>query len=103
MVQERRRGPDNNLSGSRLSGTRSHSLSEPPIGIESPGRDDKPVPGTCDSCKVPSKNEKLLAFRLWSVAHGTWAGQWTLCERCWLWRNDRRMDPDPLSVSEDAA
>lgn len=102
MTQERRRGPDNNLSGPALSGDRSNSLTGPPIGIEPPGRDDKPRAGTCDSCKVPATTTTLMPFRLWSLEHSRWAGEWTLCQKCWEWRNERP-NPDPLHVEEDAA
>lgn len=78
------------------------STQGPPILHGDPGRSDEWRADHCDSCKVPATSEKLLTFRLWSLEHGKWAGAWTLCDNCWRWRNDRRMDPDPLQV-DDAA
>jgi len=99
-MQERRRGTDSHLSGSRLSGSRSRDLNGPPIAYEGSGRDDKWRPNTCDSCKIPDYIEKLLVFEL--RLHGRPAGAWTLCQKCWEWRN-HRPDPDPLTLPEVAA
>jgi hypothetical protein len=85
----------------RPRGTDNRSLKGPPILHEGPGRSDKYQPGYCDSCKIPAKAAKLLTFEM--RLHGKRAGEWTLCEPCWMWRNDRMYDPDPRHVEEDAA
>jgi hypothetical protein len=72
----------------------------PPIYFENPGRSDKWRPQSCDSCSIPAAHAKLLTFEL--RLHGKAAGVWTLCDKCWNWRNGRP-DPDPRYVGEDAA
>ncbi len=90
----------------RPPGRTAAATSGPPIEHDAPGRRDDFQPGYCDSCKVPatSTDHGLLTFRLWSQTHNKWAGWWTLCEPCFLWRN--RPDPqvtDPRYVEENAA
>lgn len=97
-MQERRRGSESNLSGSRLSGTRSRSLNGPPIAHDDAGRNDEYRPGHCDSCKVPEATEHLLTFEL--RLGGRPAGAWTLCQKCWQWRNERAVNADPLQLVE---
>jgi hypothetical protein len=91
----------------RPSGTpRATKVTDPPILHDPGGRSDDRRPGYCDSCKVPasSTDHGLLTFRLWSAVHGKWAGWWTLCEPCFLWRNRPEATfTDPLHVEEDAA
>lgn len=76
----------------------------PPILHEGPGRSDEQRPGYCDSCKVPGEAAPLRTFRLWDVQFAKWAGAWTLCGKCWEWRNTpTRTATDPLHVEEENA
>ena len=72
-----------------------------PILHEGPGRSDHRRPGYCDSCSVPATSTRLLTFEL--RLYGKRAGEWTLCQPCYEWRNRRPFDPDPLHVDESAA
>jgi hypothetical protein len=87
----------------RPPGRASRSPIGPPILHEGPGRSDDWKPDYCDSCKVPAKSAKLLTFEL--RMGGKPAGEWTLCEPCWRWRQDQRpvLNPDPLYVAEENA
>ena len=76
------------------------TVSGPPILHESPGRSDDWKPDYCDSCKVPRSAMKLLTFEL--RLDGKRAGEWTLCQPCYEWRQGRTPlgNPDPLQLEE---
>jgi hypothetical protein len=91
-----RQGPENPLSGPRLSRTLRPDTGHEELGDPANG---ETVP-RCRTCGNPgSQGNALLDFDL--LLHGKPAGRYRLCERDWLWANPPG-PVDPLDASDAA-
>ncbi len=94
-MQERRRGPENNLSGPRL--PVAPRPTEPDELVADPAKGEA-VP-RCLTCGAPNTNERLLEFALILLPGSRVVGRYRLCGRCFRHANSPP-NADPLTLNE---
>ena len=86
------------------SGPRLPNGDELDINAEDPeARSFRPNRFRCDQCRAPATTTRLLVFELRFQGHR--AGEWTLCQKCYEWRNPapNQSSADPLTLAATGA